>query len=372
MMDTKILCFYLPQFHATEDNNKWWGEGYTDWEASKAAKKYFRRHKQPRYPLNNRYYDLSDETAEALKWQAQLASQYGIYGFCIYHYWFGGKRELEKPVEILREHQEINIRYSLCWDSGTWRRTWYADQYEQEVLIEQVYGNKDVWKKHFNDLLADFKDPRYIKIGNKPVFHIYRAYQVECLVEMKEYWNTLARQNGFDGIYLVAGDLEHRESKKLFNAVDAFYNFEPNRAFYAGRKSVYVKYTVARAGIVKRINRRFGKEYLPDIRDAKGIYDLIERYDMSPKKKTYLGLFPDYDDTPRRQLRGTVYINNRVEYFERCLKAQLEKSDKLGNEFLYINAWNEWGESAYLEPDKDNGYLYLETVKKVIKEMENT
>ncbi len=366
-MDTKILCFYLPQFHATQDNNKWWGEGYTDWEAAKAAKKLFKRHQQPRRPLNDRYYDLSDETAETIKWQAELAVQYGIYGFCIYHYWFGGKRELEKPVDILRRHKEINIQYCLCWDSGTWRRTWYADQFEQEVLIEQIYGDKEVWKRHFDDLLPDFKDERYIKIKNKPVFHIYRAYQVERLEEMKVYWDELARENGFAGIYLVAGDLEYRESDKLLSTVDAFYNFEPNHAFYAGRKTPYVIYTVVKAGIIKRVNKWLKKDYLPDIREARGIYSLINRYDKPSVKKTYLGVFPDYDDTPRRQLKGTVYINNRVEYFEQCLKKQLKMSEKLGNEFVYINAWNEWGESAYLEPDEKNGYLYLETIKKVLE-----
>ncbi len=370
-MKAKIICFYLPQFHETEDNNRWWGKGYTDWTALKNARQYFKNHNQPRVPLNHRYYDLAEEDAATLKWQASIAQKYHIYGFCIYHYWFGGVRELEKPVEILRKHKEINIPYCLCWDSTTWKRTWYADQFEQEVLIEQNYGGKEMWKRHFEDLLPDFKDYRYIKINNKPIFHIYRAYPIECLNEMRAYWDQLAKENGFEGIYLIAGDLEYRDSKKMMQSVDAFYNFEPNHTFYERRKSAYVKYTVARAGIVKRINRWFKKEYLPDIREAKGLYDLIERYDTAPIKKTYLGVFPDYDDTPRRQLKGAVYINNRIEYFERCLKAQLKKSEKLGNEFLYINAWNEWGESAYLEPDEANGYLYLETVKKVIEEMKN-
>lgn len=367
-MKTKLICLYLPQFHETEDNNKWWGKGYTDWTAAKNAKKYFKAQNQPRVPLDHRYYDLGDEDAAALKWQAETAQKYGIYGFCIYHYWFGGKKELEKPVEILRKHTEIDIPYCLCWDSTTWRRTWYADKFEQEILIEQKYGDKEMWRRHFEDLLPDFKDQRYIKIDNKPVFHIYRAYPIECLEEMRAYWDELAKEHGFDGIYLISGDLEHRESEKLTQSVDAFYNFEPNHAFYEGRKSAYVMLAVARAGVLKRINKWFKKAYLPDVRSAKGIYSLIKRYDSTPSKKTYLGLFPDYDDTPRRQLKGAVYVNNRVEYFEECLRAQLEKSEKLGNEFIYMNAWNEWGESAYLEPDEKNGYLYLETVKRVMDE----
>ena len=367
-MDTKILCFYLPQFHATEDNNKWWGEGYTDWNASRDAKAFFKGHKQPRTPLNGRYYDLADETAEALKWQAQLAKQYGIYGFCIYHYWFAGKRELEKPVEILRNHKEIDIHYSLCWDSGTWKRTWYAQGFEQEVLIQQEYGDREMWTRHFNDLLPDFLDERYIKIGNKPVFHIYNTSRIPCIEEMKDCWNELAKQQGFDGIYLVAGDIETRNDKKVWNAADAFYNFEPRHAFYTARNKWYGIYTVARAGIIKRINRWFHKEILPDKRQAKGIYGIIEKANVEDGKRTYLGVFTDYDDTPRRQLRGAVYVNNNIAYFRKCLEMVLRKSMAYENEFLYINAWNEWGESAYLEPDEENGYLYLETVKQILEE----
>jgi hypothetical protein len=368
-MSTKIICFYLPQFHETEDNNRWWGKGYTDWDASRNAHKMFKNHNQPRIPLDKRYYDLSEENAITLKWQAETARKYGIYGFCMYHYWFGGKRELEKPVEILRNHKEIDIHYSLCWDSTSWKRTWYADKFEQEVLIEQVYGGKEMWKRHFEDLLPDFKDERYIKINNRPVFHIYRAYQVDCIEEMRQYWDELARENGFDGIYLVGGDLENRNSAKLNKSLDAYYNFEPNFSFYYGRRGPYVLYTVARAGIIKRINKWFHKEYLPDIRQAKEAYKMLEKYKPSLGKKTFLGIFPDYDDTPRRQLKGAVYVNNKIEYFEHCLRVQMEKSEKLGNEFLYINAWNEWGETAYLEPDEEKGYMYLETINKVVSEL---
>lgn len=366
-MDTKIMCFYLPQFHATEDNNKWWGEGYTEWVAVKNSKPLFDGHEQPRVPKDNRYYDLSDETAETLKWQAELAKKYGIYGFCIYHYWFAGKKELEKPVDILRAHKEIDIHYTLCWDSATWKRTWYTDQFEQEILVEQNYGDEEMWKRHFYDLLPDFLDERYIKIDNKPVFHIYHAYIIPCLTEMKQCWDRLAKENGFDGIYLVLGDVEYRSDERLLTTADAFYNFEPTHAFYESQKKWYGIYTVARAGIVKRINKWFGKNYLPDKRQAKGIYDIIKRLDRNPSKKTFLGVFCDYDDTPRRQLKGAVYVNNHVGYFKDCLEAQYQESCRRNNEFLYINAWNEWGESAYLEPDEKNGYQYLEIISQVLE-----
>lgn len=364
----KIISFYLPQFHETEENNNWWGQGYTDWVATQKAIPLYSGHKQPRVPLNSHYYDLSDETAQTLMWQAELAKKYGIYGFCIYHYWFNGKKLLEKPVEILREHPEIDINYSLCWDSKTWKRTWYADKHEQEVLIEQDYGKEETWKKHFDDLLYYFTDERYIKVDNKPMFHIYQPSKIPCLHEMTEYWNELAKINGFDGIYIVAGGAEDRENKVLLSSIDAFYNFEPTWSFYKNSKSMLVRKTVLCAGIKKRINKFFGTNFLPDQRDAKEFYHLIEKDINSESKKCFYGIFSDYDDTPRRQLKGVVYINNTPEYFERCLREQLRKSVKEHNEFIYINAWNEWGEGAYLEPDCDNKYTYLEIIRKVLGE----
>ena len=360
----KILCFYLPQFHETDYNNEWWGQGYTDWVASKNAKPLFEGHRQPRIPLDKNYYDLSDETARTLRWQAELAKKYGVYGFCMYHYWFSGRKVLEKPVEILRSHPEIDIHYTLCWDSTTWKRTWYSHSKEQEILIEQKFGDRKVWELHFNDLLPYFQDERYIKIDNKPVFHIYRAATIDCLAEMKECWNELAKQNGFSGVYIVSGDIPNRaEGSK---AIDAYYNYEPNRVFYEYRRTPFVLKAVGRAGVVKRLNKYFHTHFFADKRDAKQAYRTLEKDTRNHGRKTFYGIFADYDDTPRRQKKGVVYVGNKLEYFEKCLEVQIRKSDEIGNEFLYINAWNEWGESAYLEPDEDHGYEYLEIIRRVL------
>jgi hypothetical protein len=360
----KIICFYLPQFHETARNNEWWGKGYTDWNAAKNAKPLFKGHIQPKKPMNDNYYDLSDETAETIKWQSELAKEHGIYGFCIYHYWFSGEKMLERPAEILLCHKEIDIHYTFCWDSSTWRRTWYADAAEQEILIEQKFGDEAVWQQHFLDLLPFFQDERYIKIDNKPVFHIYKASTIPCLQEMKACWDDMARKNGFEGIYLISGDIVERRGGN--GAIDAFYNYEPNRAFYDYRNSFFVKSAVIRAGILKRINRIFGTKFFPDKRSARMAYQKIARHDRDINdKKIYYGLFTNYDDTPRRQMRGAVYANNKLEYFEKCLEVQIRESERAGNEFLYINAWNEWGEGACMEPDADHGTAYLECVKRV-------
>ena len=370
----KLICFYLPQFHETEENNRWWGQGYTDWTALKDSKKYFKTHRRPRIPLDHNYYDLSLEDGATIRWQAELAKQHGIYGFCIYHYWFGGKQLLYKPVDVLRAHKEIDIHYTLCWDSNTWKRTWYADQHAQEVLMEQQYGDEKIWTKHFMDLLPDFMDERYIKIDNKPVFHIYRAYQIPCLLEMRQCWDKLAMENGFAGIYLIAGDVENRNEERLVDAIDAFYNYEPVHAFHNSIKRWYGIITISRTGIIKRLNRIFHCDFFPDKRSAKGIYREIIKLQEEEKKKTYKGIFVDYDDTPRRQKTGAVYTGNNVHLFKRCLEKQIEQSNQDGrqDDFLYINAWNEWGESAYLEPDEENKYLYLDTIKDVLSHVKDT
>lgn len=364
----RIMCFYLPQFHEIPENNEWWGKGYTDWRAAQNAKQYSRKQRQPRVPLNDNYYDLSDENALALKWQADLAKQYGIYGFCMYHYWFRGRRILEKPVEIFRQHKEIALHYSLCWDNNTFKRNWYAGKNEQEILIRQDYGDEAVWTQHFMDLLPHFSDERYIKIGNKPVFHIYRAHQIDCLADMLTCWNRLARENGFEGVYVIAGDPDGRGEVKGADALDAYYNFEPQHAYHINIHKRYGRTCILAGGIKKRLNALFHTSFLPYVRNAKGIWRCIIRDDAQTPKKVYYGMFTDYDDTPRRQERGIVYAGNSLELFKDALRKQIQKSVQAENEFLYINAWNEWGESAYLEPDTVNGYAYLEAIQDTMRE----
>lgn len=368
----KVICFYLPQFHETEENNMWWGKGYTEWTAVRNAVAYCKGQTQPRTPLGENYYDLSNEDARTWIWQAQLASQYGIYGFCIYHYWFSGRRFLEKPVEILRKHKEIQIHYSLCWDPGTFKRTWYASNSNvNEVLIQQDYGDEQVWKLHFIDLLPDFQDARYIKIDNRPVFHIHQARQIACLERMRQCWDELAIANGFSGIYLVVSDHDNRNDKEFQKNVDAYYNFEPTHAYHINLKKTYGIMSLFYGGIRRRLYYLFQHRNVPYRRSYGGIGHCIMKEVNKSGKKTFYGAFCDYDDTPRRQEEGKFYSGNTASAFMRLLRKQIKKSILSNNEFLYINAWNEWGESAYLEPDEKNGYLFLEIIKQTLQEVSN-
>lgn len=359
----KVMCMYLPQFHTFPENDEWWGKGYTEWVAVKRAKPLFKGHNEPRIPLDDRYYDLSEETGATLKWQAQIAKKYGIYGFSIYQYYFNGKTLMAKPLEILRDNPDIDIHYNICWANETWTRTWYG--LSNQILIEQTYGDEDDWNKYFDYLLTFFKDERYIKVDNKPVFQIYKTFDIPCLKEMLELFNRRARQEGFDGIFVISGKtaagVETRE-----NLVDGYYFFEPGYTlkndFSTFGKLVYNIGTSLRSIRNKLIGAKKG--YILERRiSAKQILNSIVKRDYDENE--FPGIIPDWDNTPRRDYKGLVYTGTNPEMFEKMLRVLKEKKKSSKYDFVYINAWNEWGEGAYLEPDTANGYAYLEAVKRV-------
>lgn len=355
----KLIAFYLPQFHEIEENNNWWGKGFTEWVNVKKAKKLFSGHYQPREPYHDNYYNLLNE--HVMESQSILAKKYGIYGFCFYHYWFNGKMVLEKPTQMLLKNKNIDIPFCFCWANEPWTRTWHGAGGEKEVLIRQSYGDKKDWKEHFQYLLQFFQDDRYIKKENKPVFLIYRTGNMNNVAEMFEYWHELAIENGFDGIHLVSMlsfDDKYIKNKYIEGTVD----FEPGKttrekSILTGRGRILKDY------IIDHYNKiPFGKRFLCNILD----YDQLnkEMVNKQHKKNEYRGVFVNYDDSPRRGIKGTIVLGSTPKKFEQYLSANIKCSIEEGNEYLFINAWNEWGESNYLEPDKRYGYAYLHAVKR--------
>lgn len=239
----KTLAMYLPQFHKIPENDEWWGEGFTEWTAVKAARPLFEGHVQPKMPLNGNYYDLLEK--KTMMWQADLMKQYGIDGQCIYHYYFkDGRKILEKPVENLLKWKDINMPFCLCWANERWARTWsisggnsWADKFEKrkgtnqtkDVLLEQSYGREEEWKAHFEYLLPFFEDERYIKINGSPVFVIFIKDLIPCLKQMVDYWKKLSHLHGFSGIYFIgANTLNVRGGMDavLMNAPHMFWNLD--------------------------------------------------------------------------------------------------------------------------------------------------
>ncbi|WP_082326023.1 glycoside hydrolase family 99-like domain-containing protein [Synechococcus sp. GFB01] len=194
----RAICLYLPQFHPIAENDKWWGAGFTEWRNVTRAKPLFPGHYQPHHPADLGYYDL--RLAEVRQHQADLARQYGIDGFCYYHYWFTGKQLLERPVsEILRTGQP-DFPFCLCWANENWTRRW--DGQDQEVLIGQQYSPADD-QNHIQALLPYFHDPRYIRIHNKPLFLVYRSSELPDPRATTALWRDQAQANGLEGLYLV-------------------------------------------------------------------------------------------------------------------------------------------------------------------------
>lgn len=375
----KIIAFYLPQFHSIPENDEWWGKGFTEWTNVKSAKPLFEGHRQPRVPLNNNYYNLLD--SNTIKWQVNLAREYGVYGFCFYHYWFDGHMLLQKPMELMLHNADINFPYCVCWANEGWTNAWKADG-NTKVLIAQRYGGKKEWKEHFEYLLQFFKDKNYIVISNKPLFVIYRPEICDCLNEMLDYWNSLAIENGFDGMcYAYQQVSYYLKADKDESRFDYRIEYQPGYARFdeqnqkGGASSAWVKFKSGIRNVVANIDHRLGTNFNSKL-TKQGLsfenYDdlcnaIIKRH--GEDEKSVGGMFVDWDNTPRRGTHGRVCLGSTPEKFEYYLSKQIKniKSTYL-NDMMFIFAWNEWAEGGYMEPDEDYKYGYLEGVKKALME----
>ena len=363
----KIIAFYLPQFHSIPENDKWWGKGFTEWVNVKKAKPLFDNHNQPRVPLNNNYYNLLN--IDVLKWQVDLANKYDVYGFCFYHYWFSGKKLLEKPVELFLENKNLKTHFCLCWANEHWTNTWKNGN--SKIIMEQKYGNKSDWKEHFDYLLPFFKDKRYILNNNKPLLIIYRPELIDCLKDMLSYWNELAIKNGFSGIDFAYQNVSYFLSGKCSEDLFSYaIEYQPNWALEL-RKFNKIQ------NIKKKILLFFEKNLKINLREKLQEfsnynvlnYDDIWNYILNMKphsKKCIPGAFVDWDNTPRKGKRGLVINNSTPQKFEKYLKKLIQKTqEEYEKDMIFLFAWNEWAEGGYLEPDEKNKYGYLEAIKKV-------
>lgn len=352
----KVITMYLPQFYVTEENNKWWGEGFTEWTTVNNAESYFEEHNQPRRPLNGKYYNLLNK--ETMVWQADLMKESNIYGQCFYHYWFkNGKRILEKPAENLLKWKDIHMPFCFSWANESWVRSWtamvdsniWAPKYEPReiksesngILLEQGYGTELDWRIHFDYLLPFFRDERYIKIEGKPVFMIYRPNNIPQITKMAECWRQWAIKSGFPGLYLIGANTSSK------GCLDAIYFHAIGSMF----PSSY--YTIKNS--VKTISYKRVWKYI------------IAQAEIA-ENGTYIGGIVDFDTTPRKGKNGVVITECNTLVYEKYLKKLLYLNEKLGNEFTFINAWNEWGEGMYLEPDESNSSAFLDATKRALKD----
>lgn len=369
----KVIAYYLPQFHAIPENDEWWGKGFTEWSNMKKAEALFPEHNQPRVPLNENYYNLLDP--ETLKWQANLAKKYGIYGFCFYHYWFDGHMLLEKPMEILYSHPEIDLNYCISWANEDWTNAWVSSN--SKTLISQTYGDKDIWEKHFRYFVRFFKDKRYILIDGKPLLTIYRPELIPNLNNMLDLWQKMAIESGFKGLSFA---YQHINFALMKDKDDSRFDFQIEyqpmyvRTQMANQNNSKVRSIKKSIDLLmqKCFHRSLDLSFLHSQNGPIKIsYDEMWNNILADKpksEKSVPGAFVDWDNTPRRGRKGSVAIGNTPEKFGSYFEQQICRAKSVYHkDMIFIFAWNEWAEGGYLEPDEKNRESYLNNIKMALE-----
>ncbi|MFZ5485081.1 MAG: glycoside hydrolase family 99-like domain-containing protein [Pseudomonadota bacterium] len=349
----RTIAIYLPQFHPIAENNSWWGEGFTEWTNVAKAKPLFRGHQQPKIPADLGFTDL--RLAETRNAQADLARQYGIEGFCYYHYWFEGHRLIERPFNEVLASGAPDFPFMLCWANETWSRRWLGE--EKEILIKQGYSASD-HERHARWLAKAFSDTRYIRVHGRPMFMIYRPFDIPDLEASLEIYRSVIDKELGVNPYLVGVD-SHRRGKDLSqHGFDHTLNFRPQLDLIGDQTKE--RYSPRR----HLRNLRLGIRH-PELK-VMTYSEFVRRMDaVAPKHARYFpSVFVNWDNTARRSVRGAVVIEGSPELFRaqvrKALGVVMEKPTE--EQILFVNAWNEWAEGNYLEPDLQNGRAYLEAL----------
>lgn len=360
MTKLRPIAINLPQFHPIAQNDEWWGKGFTEWTNVTKATPRFKGHNQPQLPTDMGFYDL--RLHEARVNQATLAKEYGIEGFCYYHYWFSGEVLLEQPLEGLLKNPEPSLPFCMCWANENWTRNW--DGKFAHVLKEQKYSLEDD-KVHIHYLLPFFKDMRYLRVDGKPVFIIYRPQLFPDIKQTLDLWREEARKADVGDLYLMYFEsfgFSGQDPKTM--GFDACIEFQP-RMREKGKK-------IQPSFVAKVLNKLKIKES-PFKKDMVYSYEEYSNRMIVEKPfedyKRYPGIFPDWDNSPRREKEATIFHGSTPTLFGKWLKSIIEKFKPYSPDenFIFINAWNEWAEGNHLEPCRKWGRGYLEEVKKVFK-----
>ncbi|HEY0260587.1 MAG TPA: glycoside hydrolase family 99-like domain-containing protein [Lacisediminihabitans sp.] len=347
----RAVAFYLPQFHPIPENNAWWGPGFTEWTNAAKARPLFRGHVQPHLPADLGFYDL--RLPEAREAQANLAAEYGIEAFCYWHYWFGaGSRILERPFSEVMASGSPDLKFVLGWANQSWTGIWHAA--ENRMLREQTYPGPEDDQLHFDTILEAFKDPRYLRVDDKPVFYVFRPEELPDASAFVDRWQGMARAAGLEGLYLVAevSDLLGGGPRYASLAEDGFDS------------GVYVRLPARQTGfdvLRMRVGRKLGApERYPYSTDP-AIWDPVRH---NPRLQP--SVYPNWDNTPRSGNRGLVLTGSLPEKFGHNVHtaastlAERPPQERL----LWIKSWNEWAEGNYLEPDLEHGRAWLEALKR--------
>ena len=343
----RAIAFYLPQFHPIPENDRWWGKGFTEWTNVTRAVPNFVGHYQPHLPADLGFYDL--RVPEVHETQAELARAYGLHGFCYYYYWFAGKRLLERPLERMRETGRPDIPYCVCWANENWTRRW--DGADREILIAQNPSRADD-ERLIRELLPHFRDPRYIRVDGKPLFIVYRVGLLPDVVASVDIWRSICWREGVGDIHLCAAKT-YDTADPAHYGFDSVVEFPPHQAR------------------TPPVNGRFdltNPDFEGQIVDYRVfVLDALARPD--PEYRIYRTVMAGWDNTARRPNVALTFVNATPEIYEIWLREIVERTIERrppGERLVFINAWNEWAESAHLEPDRRYGHQFLEATRRAL------
>ena len=352
----RVIAFYLPQFHPTPENDQWWGKGFTEWTNVASAKPLFKEHEQPVIPADLGFYDLRlPETRVA---QAEMAATYGIEGFCYWHYWFAGRRMLERPFNEVLASGSPDYPFCLGWANHSWSGIWKDEPHR--LLIDQTYPGEADDRAHFEYLLTAFRDHRYMTVDGKPIFVIFKPTDIPDAKRLFDFWRELAVKAGLKGLHIVGInmldfndpaelglDAVTMSSMAVINTANPLVN-EASRIIWGLRRRLalggprVVEYSEAI------------KHLIPD----------LNQFDC----EAYPCVYPNWDNTPRKGRKGFVLANSTPVLFEQHLNEAVDALKGRADEhkLVFLKSWNEWAEGNHLEPDTKWGVQYLEAVKRVV------
>jgi lipopolysaccharide biosynthesis protein len=355
----RALALYLPQFHPIPENDEWWGKGFTDWKNVVTGKSIFKGQYQPHLPADLGFYDL--RVPDIRKQQADLAKNYGIYGFCYYHYWFNGKRLLERPFTEVLKSKQPDFPFCLCWANENWSRNW--DGKFNDILIQQKYSLEDDLN-HIRYLGEEvFPDERYIKIDEKPVFIIYRPLLFPNLKATVSTWRSEIKKMGFKDIYLIFFWSFDYGINPTSIGFDAAAQFTPNKLPFVRKKAVMVEKLREINYIIPRKLKFLTIQY-------KDVVSYYRNFQYPNNFILFPCITPMWDNYVRRKNKGgTILLNSTPELYKNWLENICERWEPQSSEenFIFINAWNEWAEGNHLEPCENWGTQYLEKTLEVLK-----
>ncbi len=345
----RALAFYLPQFHPVPENDEWWGPGFTEWTNTAKARPLFPGHYQPHVPADLGFYDLRcPESREA---QADLARRYGIAGFLYWHYWFAGRRMLDRPFREVLASGAPDFPFCLAWANQTWTGIWHGAA--DRILVEQTYPGAEDDQAHFDSLLPAFRDRRYLTVAGKPLFYVFRPEELPNAAAFVERWQDMARAAGFDGLFLVAevSDLHGYGPAYLSPAADGF-----DAGAYMRLPAHRSRASVLRMRALRKLS---GPEVLPYASRPLPIPTL------EPGARLLPTVYPNWDNSPRSGRKGVVLHGATPERFRAHVRAAVHHVRDVPAEerLLFIKSWNEWAEGNHLEPDLRHSTGFLEAVR---------